>query len=109
MHRPGPDSVRKAEQRAAVRHPGEAKSPATISVYRRWTRQMRGIGAAAERHLLFLPLWRGECVAAGTDAKIDQDRRGDEDRRVGTDQDDAKHHRGGKAMNSLPPEQQQSQ
>ena len=43
-HRPGPDAVRQAQQRAAMRHAGEAEAAIAIGVDRRRSRQMRCVG-----------------------------------------------------------------
>src|SRR5205823_11081959 len=50
-HRPGPDSIRQAKQRAAVRHLGECKPAVAISIDWGRPRKMRRVRAA--RHGYF--------------------------------------------------------
>ena len=69
---------------------------------RRAAKRQRLAGAARRGAAAGVVLGR---VAADADAEIDQDRRGDEDRRVGADQHHAEHHGRGEAVDRLAAEE----
>jgi len=107
INRPSPNAVRKAQQRAAMRHSGETESTIPVSVDRRRARQMRSIGAAAERHLFSIR--RGKGIATSANAKINENGRCNEHRCIGADQYHAEHHGRCEAMDRLPAEEQKGQ
>ena len=93
-----------------MRHAAEAKAAIAIGIDKRRARQMRSVCAA--RRAPSSVLSRSGAVSEsspGADAEIDQDRRGNEHRRVGADQDHAEHHRRREAVDRLAAEKQQRQ
>src|SRR4029079_7349757 len=101
--RPCPDAIGETEQRAPMRHAAKSKSTFTVSFYWRRTRQMWGIGAAADCHLL-LPLGGSERITAGPDAEVNQYRRRNKHGCVRTHEHNAEHHGRREAMDCLPTE-----
>ena len=106
-HRPRPDAVRQAQQRAAMRHAREAEAALAVGLDRHRARQMRRRGSGRTRQARVRA--RGELGSGAfssaasrerADAEIDQHRRGDEHRRVGADQHHAEQHGGGEASGS---------
>ena len=96
-----------------MRHVGEGKAALAVGLDRRRPRKMRRVRAARHGYFFdwFFRLRRlfrrvGPVVA---DAEIDQDRRCDEDRRVGADQHHAEHHDRREAVDGVAAEQQQRQ
>ena len=56
VDRPGPDRIRQAQQRAAMRHVGERKAALAVSLDRRRPRKMRSVRAARHASLLLSAL-----------------------------------------------------
>src|SRR6202035_2285294 len=50
--RPGPDRIRQAQQRAAMRHLGESKAALAVGLDRRRSRKMRSVRGNWHRHFL---------------------------------------------------------
>src|SRR6185437_16906705 len=68
-NRPGPNSIRKTQQRTSMRHAGETEPVIAICFDLRRSRQVRSVGVFARRHLL-VSVRRAERVAAGAHAEI---------------------------------------